>query len=706
MAQLEVQIGADVSDLLKKLNLTEKELKELAITAAKTGKTVEQVLKESGKGGKAFQQGTQLATKGMNDLGKSTANAVPTLTSFSQVIQDAPYGIRGVANNITQLTSQFGYLSKSSGGAVGALKAMGASLIGPAGILFAVSAVTSLLVSYGDEIGNIIAGNSDLEASQKRVTKAVNEFYGGQVAQLNSYVSILENVNTTEEQRKEITEELIKTVPSLTKADFAYGNNLDIVKQKIGQYVLAQASRIEADTLVEENSEKLAKKARITQINSITDQEKRVEAFRKFLKEEGERITKTSLTATYTAGGQVRDIDKTADEITADFNKFADKLENDLKPVQERLNELYGITFGGGNAKAEDVETPKVKTIRDTGEKARIAQAQKNAETLLFIEQDLANDIGGVANSQWEEVNNIYKSSGAELTDYLTKLKEDEAFKLELETDNFRVDFAVSQIELLENRSRQLESQLSRLGIDPNQFNLEAINLEQFDLLEQKLRVIGDVTNVIGNAVGSSIGAMVDKLGEALSTGNEFIDTFIGSLLNSMAQLLTQLLTQQIAQAAAQTAISSAAVASEAAAGTARAVTSGLVAKAQGVQIATSAAAALGPFGIAALPGLIAGVQAQILGALALSKIPSFATGGFSGDNNLAFLNKNELVLRPFEQSMLLNALRGSGMSNISNNPISNNVGGNIYGEVVLRGTNQVIQLKRSEKKMNRFYNS
>ena len=80
------------------------------------------------------------------------SNAVPSLTSFSQVIQDAPYGIQGVANNITQLTSQFGYLSQSTGGAGNALKAMASSLAGPAGILLAVSVVTSLLVSFGDEL--------------------------------------------------------------------------------------------------------------------------------------------------------------------------------------------------------------------------------------------------------------------------------------------------------------------------------------------------------------------------------------------------------------------------------------------------------------------------------------------------------------------------------------------------------------------------
>ena len=111
---LRIKIGADVEDLKAGLNKAEKDLKGF-------GKEVDAAAQKQGK------------------LAKTTSvNAVPALTSFSQIIQDAPYGIRGVANNITQLTSQFGYLATSSGGASNAIKAMVGSLMGPAGILFAV----------------------------------------------------------------------------------------------------------------------------------------------------------------------------------------------------------------------------------------------------------------------------------------------------------------------------------------------------------------------------------------------------------------------------------------------------------------------------------------------------------------------------------------------------------------------------------------
>ena len=45
-------------------------------------------------------------------------------------------------------------------------------------------------------------------------------------------------------------------------------------------------------------------------------------------------------------------------------------------------------------------------------------------------------------------------------------------------------------------------------------------------------------------------------------------------------------------------------------------------------------------------------------------------------------------------------------MGSITNNPTKDLLTDGIVGEVILRGSTQVIQLKRAEKKMSRYYNS
>ena len=152
-------------------------------------------LNQAEKGVKNFGNSTDKMTQQTGKMDGAVKGAIPTLTSFSQVVQDAPYGIRGVANNITQLTSQFGYLSKAAGGTGPALKAMLSSLAGPAGILLAVSLVTSLMVSYGDELSNVGNESSNLAKKNEELVKSLDTtktLLEAQIGTLDAQLSILE----------------------------------------------------------------------------------------------------------------------------------------------------------------------------------------------------------------------------------------------------------------------------------------------------------------------------------------------------------------------------------------------------------------------------------------------------------------------------------------------------------------------------------
>lgn len=719
MAELSVQIGADIKDLLKKLDLTEKQLLKLD--------------KISAKSGKAIASTGSTAAKGVDALNKSTVNALPATQEFSRIIQDAPYGIQGVANNIQQLTSQFGYLSTKAGGALPALKAMGASLIGPAGLLFAVSAVTSILVTYGDEIANVIKGNTELEASQKAVNEALQEFYGGSVATLNSYISILEDVNTTEAQRINITDELISKVPSLTKADFDYGNNLDTVKEKIGQYVLAQASRIEADTLVSENSKKLEKTARIAQINSIKDQKERVKSMTAFLKEEGIKATKTEFKdgvglvfSDNVNKDFAKEVAKTGDEITKDFNTLADRLETDLAPVQKRINELYGITFGGGLNEASDnsvyeglvkkqselkkqfeelavskgtdaSETkavakeyaalttrinavksaldalnPKEKKVKDTS-KADAALAEKRRVMLLSIEDEINNEIYNKAESTFSKVNAIFEASGAKLQD---------AF----DGDYIGIEKVYKNIVDLDTKISELVKNFK--GLDLSEIDFKGLDTSQLDDLSNKFSSLQKEGEIFTDAVSSSVSTLADEISTSLSTGIAVVDSFISSIIGSLAKLLAQ----EAATAIAQKGIAAGQIATNQAVATSNAIVG-----------ATASGAATGAAAVFTTPGFLIGMLALVGGAFAA--IGSFAKGGFSGDDNLAFLNKNELVLRPQEQAALYNAIRGKSLGSLSSGNNRDSNSGGVVGNVVLRGQDQIVQLRRADKKYKRYYN-
>lgn len=83
--------------------------------------------------------------KALDNTAKASGAASNATMELSRVISDAPYGIRGMANNLTQLVSQIGYASKGAGGLAGAFKGMWRSLMGPMGIVFAVTTAISAL---------------------------------------------------------------------------------------------------------------------------------------------------------------------------------------------------------------------------------------------------------------------------------------------------------------------------------------------------------------------------------------------------------------------------------------------------------------------------------------------------------------------------------------------------------------------------------
>ena len=109
-----------------------------------------------------FSKGLSTATKANKNLGDASGAATSSVMELSRVVSDAPYGIRGMANNITQLVSQMGFAAKKAGGFGGALKEMGKQFMGPLGIVFLITlAVSALDFFYG---------------ANKKAEKGVNEF--------------------------------------------------------------------------------------------------------------------------------------------------------------------------------------------------------------------------------------------------------------------------------------------------------------------------------------------------------------------------------------------------------------------------------------------------------------------------------------------------------------------------------------------------
>ena len=164
----------DLNNSLKKLDKTSDEyaviLKKIQVEETKLASIQKK------------RAGTQKSvTKALDKQSDATGSATAATMELSRVVSDAPYGIRGMANNITQLVSQLGSASTKAGGLGAALKLMGKQLMGPLGIVFLITAAVSALdYFYGaatkaDKSINSVAESAAKSASALKILVKAND---------------------------------------------------------------------------------------------------------------------------------------------------------------------------------------------------------------------------------------------------------------------------------------------------------------------------------------------------------------------------------------------------------------------------------------------------------------------------------------------------------------------------------------------------
>ena len=278
---LKVRVGAETKDFEQAMVRAQKQIATLTTAQGQLAKAALEGKVSWDQYDKGMQKLTstqdryvkavQNAAKATGGYGKAmSANAIPATQEFSRIIQDAPYGIQGVANNIQQLTSQFGYLAAKTGGAKNALKAMIGSLWGPAGILLAVSAITALLpalikafdkskdatenlkyaladlsTAYGRQIELIKDEITELErllsldvARAKSILASEDEISRLKQEGLDKRIGILhEEEKAVQSQIANINKELAKTFPNIGEVPAEYADTYDEAQKKVEQLV-------------------------------------------------------------------------------------------------------------------------------------------------------------------------------------------------------------------------------------------------------------------------------------------------------------------------------------------------------------------------------------------------------------------------------------------------------------------------------------
>lgn len=263
MAELSVEISAKIDKLQKELAKAKAEFKALEGSAAKT----------NSKLGKSSSS----SAKGVNKLTKSTANGASAMTAFSRTIQDAPFGIMGVSNNITNLTEQFGYLKNKTGSAKGAVNAMLKDLKGFGGITLLISLATSALLIFGDKIFKTKNKAKILREEQEKLTQSLDDYVNGldsvsranikgeksaqkELITLGLLRSQIEDTTLSTNKRKGAIEALRKKYPDYLKNmsdEKILNGGLSTTYDTLTTSILKRAKATAATNMIVKNSGKL-----------------------------------------------------------------------------------------------------------------------------------------------------------------------------------------------------------------------------------------------------------------------------------------------------------------------------------------------------------------------------------------------------------------------------------------------------------------
>jgi DNA repair exonuclease SbcCD ATPase subunit len=375
---LRIKVGADIIEFTRSINQVEQEIKDLSKSIkGLSGQDLVRANKELDKLNETAQRLRNVGKQGFDQfgvslakIGPSAAGAVPALNSLGQVARDLPFGFIAIQNNLPIVLDQFSALSRASGGTGAALKALGASLFGPAGLAFAFGAVTAgvtaLIQKYGSLSGAfnaLIGGTKQLTEAQKKSVEGISD----ELANISLLVNLYPQLAGRREEQDKILKKLNQSAPTYFKSLDSERVTVDQLTKSYDKYVKSLLGKI----FIESQQERLREVAKkyaedLVRLNDaqVKGSQQREKDANKLKNEIDliERLGKAqqNLRGDIAVGVEVVATKKTFDEAFQDiinnFKKQADAILGGTEQIVQKLD--FGSIF-------EDATAKEVKIVPD-----------------------------------------------------------------------------------------------------------------------------------------------------------------------------------------------------------------------------------------------------------------------------------------------------------------------------------------------------
>tara|TARA_B110000037_G_scaffold77879_1_gene93035 strand:- start:4245 stop:6596 length:2352 start_codon:yes stop_codon:yes gene_type:complete len=267
----------------------------------------------------------------MNKATGATGAASSATMELSRVVSDAPYGIRGVANNLSQFTSQMFYASQAAGGLGNALKDMGKLMLGPLGIVFAITTVISIMDYMSQQTDktkkaiNALAEATASGGTNLRILKQAIEDGTMTVEEQNKALAAAneeyEDLNLKVDENRQLTDDSVAALDAKV-----------IVLQKIAKAMALQS-------LIEEQyAKQLPLQAKQAELNASADR-KEIAAVKALSTATKESAGSSALASAQRARSAATDNENLSKEIDKEIDRLVS-----LGTAEDLIDEMLGGT--------------------------------------------------------------------------------------------------------------------------------------------------------------------------------------------------------------------------------------------------------------------------------------------------------------------------------------------------------------------------
>ena len=174
----------------------------------------------------------------LNNTGISSGLANTAVLEFGRTISDAPYGIQGMGNNITQLVTILGQMSQSAKEGTSVIASLRKAMVGPLGIVIAIQIAVAAFEIFRKS-----------QKDAKEETEALTVAIAKSALDLKIAVSVLDSENVSLERKNEVLAELSKKYPEWNLQHSKTGEISDTNVEKIKGEIKALETLAKAKAL-------------------------------------------------------------------------------------------------------------------------------------------------------------------------------------------------------------------------------------------------------------------------------------------------------------------------------------------------------------------------------------------------------------------------------------------------------------------------